>query len=164
MSYPFIVERSDEGYAASAAQFPTLAASKNRDELGRLMAEQLALVLQDYRERSEKPPEANALEEIDTSDYEEGTYEIILVEPAELSPISLSIEEAIEGQGLSRAELARRMNVPASVVSRLTNPFYWGHSAKSLREVAAALNAELEVRFVQPKRRWTSGGDVNASM
>jgi antitoxin HicB len=151
MGYPFVVEQADDGYAASAAQFPSLAASKDRSELDRLMAEQLALVLQDYRERGERPPEPIAKEDVDTSDYEGGVYEIVFIEPVGLNPISLSIEKAIDEVGISRAELARRMKAPASVVSRLVNPFYWGHSARSLREVAAALNADLEVRFVQAK-------------
>lgn len=148
MKYAFVIEPAAGNLTASALQFTTLATAADRAKLERLMAEQLALVLHDYAKRGETPPapeDANVVDLLD--DYEEGS-EIVYVEPAPLNPVSLAIEAALERQGVSQSDLGRRMGAPRSVVSRLTNPFYWGHSLKSLNEVARALGTQLEVGFV----------------
>ena len=64
-----------------------------------------------------------------------------------MNPVSLEIEQALSAAGLSQAELARRIGSSRSAVSRLINPFYWGHSLDVLRRVADALNAQLQVKF-----------------
>lgn len=147
MKYPFIIEPAAGNLAAGAVQFTTLATAADRRKLERLMAEQLALVLHDYAEKGEAPPAPVDAGEVDLSDYEEGS-EVVYVEPAPLNPVALTIEAKLKQQGINQSELARRMGVPRSVVSRLTNPFYWGHSLKSLNEVARALRTQLEVGFV----------------
>jgi hypothetical protein len=43
--------------------------------------------------------------------------------------------------------VAEAMGTTQSAVARLCNPDYWGHSVESLRKVALALNAPLEVKF-----------------
>lgn len=152
MRYPFVIEPAPSNLAASAVQFATLATAKERSKLERLMAEQLALVLYEYTQRGEAPPAPADASTVDLSEYEEGS-EVVYIRPAPLNPISLKLEAEIERQGITQSELARRMNTPRSVISRLTNPFYWGHSLKSLNEVAQALNVELEVSFEPPDKR-----------
>lgn len=49
---------------------------------------------------------------------------------------------------LSQAELARRIATTQSVISRLEDADYRGHSLQMLRRVADALNLRLELRFV----------------
>jgi DNA-binding transcriptional regulator YiaG len=53
--------------------------------------------------------------------------------------------------GLSQAELARRIGTSRSVISRLESATYSGHSVAMLRRVAAALDADLQVRLVPRK-------------
>ena len=50
--------------------------------------------------------------------------------------------------GLSQAELAQRVGTTQSVISRLEDADYEGHSLNMLRRIAGALNCRLEVRFV----------------
>jgi ribosome-binding protein aMBF1 (putative translation factor) len=52
---------------------------------------------------------------------------------------------------LSQAELARMVGTTQSVISRLEDADYEGHSLSMLRRIAKALNCRLELRFV-PER------------
>jgi predicted transcriptional regulator len=53
---------------------------------------------------------------------------------------------------LSQAELARRVGTTQSVISRLEDADYDGHSLEMLRRIAAALEKRLEIRFL-PSRK-----------
>jgi ribosome-binding protein aMBF1 (putative translation factor) len=55
--------------------------------------------------------------------------------------------------GLSQAELAKRVGTTQSVISRLEDADYEGHSLAMLNRIAAALKRRVEVRFVTKKRR-----------
>lgn len=50
--------------------------------------------------------------------------------------------------GLSQRELARLVGTTASVVCRLEDADYEGHSLAMLRRIAAALRQRVEIRFV----------------
>ncbi len=54
--------------------------------------------------------------------------------------------------GLTQRELAERMGTKASVISRLEDADYDGHSLAMLKRVATALGKRLEIRFVTLKR------------
>lgn len=56
------------------------------------------------------------------------------------------------GAGLTQKELAQRVGTTASVISRLEDADYEGHSLAMLRRVAAALNKRVQIRFVATKR------------
>jgi ribosome-binding protein aMBF1 (putative translation factor) len=58
------------------------------------------------------------------------------------------IHEARSEPGLSRRELAKRAGTSASVICRLEDGDYDGHSMAMLRRVAEALGQRVEVRFV----------------
>ncbi len=53
--------------------------------------------------------------------------------------------------GLTQRELAERMGTTASVISRLEDADYDGHSLAMLKRVAAALGKRLEIRFITIK-------------
>lgn len=55
--------------------------------------------------------------------------------------------------GLTQKQLAERVGTTGSVISRLEDADYTGHSLKLLQRIAAAVNRELEVRFVTPRAR-----------
>jgi ribosome-binding protein aMBF1 (putative translation factor) len=50
--------------------------------------------------------------------------------------------------GLSQRELAKMVGTTASVICRLEDADYEGHSLAMLRRIAAALNKHVEIRFV----------------
>jgi len=57
--------------------------------------------------------------------------------------------------GLTQKELAARIGTSPSVISRLEDDDYQGHSLAMLRRIGAALNQRVEIRFVpqKPRRR-----------
>ncbi|MEK7409107.1 MAG: helix-turn-helix domain-containing protein [Acidobacteriota bacterium] len=55
--------------------------------------------------------------------------------------------------GLSQRELARRVGTTASVICRLEDADYEGHSLAMLRRIAAALDRRLEIRFVRARQK-----------
>ena len=54
-----------------------------------------------------------------------------------------------ERAGLSQTELARRMGTTPSVISRLEDPDYDGHSLKTVRRIVDALGLSLELNIVK---------------
>jgi predicted transcriptional regulator len=54
--------------------------------------------------------------------------------------------------GLSQAELAKKVGTTQSVISRLEDADYEGHSLALLRRIAAALEKRVEIRFVSNHR------------
>jgi transcriptional regulator with XRE-family HTH domain len=50
--------------------------------------------------------------------------------------------------GLTQQELAELVGTTASVICRLEDARYGGHSVAMLRRIAAALNKSVEIRFV----------------
>jgi ribosome-binding protein aMBF1 (putative translation factor) len=54
--------------------------------------------------------------------------------------------------GLTQKQLADRVGTTASVISRLEDADYQGHSLAMLRRIAAALGKKLEIRFVSAGR------------
>lgn len=57
-----------------------------------------------------------------------------------------------EKAGLSQRALAKRVGTSASVICRLENAEYEGHSLSMLQRIAAALNKRVEIRFVSVKQ------------
>ena len=58
--------------------------------------------------------------------------------------------------GLSQRELAKRVGTSASVICRLEDADYQGHSLYMLKRIAEALDKRVEIRFVPLKRRRTA--------
>src|SRR5438093_9964791 len=63
------------------------------------------------------------------------------------------IYQARSKAGLSQAELAERIGTKQSVISRLEDADYEGHSLSILHRIAAALGQCLEIRFLSPAER-----------
>ena len=55
--------------------------------------------------------------------------------------------------GLSQRELAKRAGTTASVICRLEDADYEGHSLGMLKRIAAALDKRVEIRFVPLRRQ-----------
>ena len=54
--------------------------------------------------------------------------------------------------GLTQAQLGKLIGTTASVICRLEDADYEGHSLAMLRRIAAALNRRVEIRFVPIRR------------
>jgi len=66
--------------------------------------------------------------------------------------IARTLYEMRASAGLTQGELAGRVKTKQSVISRLEDADYEGHSLAMLRRVAAALGRRVEVRFVLDER------------
>jgi transcriptional regulator with XRE-family HTH domain len=74
-------------------------------------------------------------------------------EEAENLRIAKNIYELRNKAGLSQAELAKRIGTTQSVISRLEDADYEGHSLPMLQRVAAALDKRIEIRWVPARRK-----------
>lgn len=66
--------------------------------------------------------------------------------------IARQIHDLRKAAKLTQAELARLAGTTASVICRLEDADYTGHSLSMLRRIAACLNKRLEVSFVPVDR------------
>jgi ribosome-binding protein aMBF1 (putative translation factor) len=72
-----------------------------------------------------------------------------MIEVARINVIvSEMFYEARTAAGLTQAALARRVGTTQSVISRLEDADYEGHSLTMLQRIAEALHVRLELRFV----------------
>ena len=64
--------------------------------------------------------------------------------------------------GLTQRQLAKLVGTTASVISRLEDADYQGHSLSMLRRIAAALGRRVEIRFVAAKPKAAGAADARA--
>ncbi len=67
--------------------------------------------------------------------------------------LARKIHELREEAGLTQARLAQMIGTTESVISRLEDSAYEGHSLKMLKRIAEALNKRVEIRFVPRKEK-----------
>ncbi len=87
--------------------------------------------------------------------YFEGRPErlALLEEERANAEIARKIYELRTKAHLTQRKLAKLVGTTASVICRLEDADYEGHSLGMLRRVAAALNKRLEIRFSPMKRK-----------
>ncbi|MDP3000679.1 MAG: XRE family transcriptional regulator [Bryobacterales bacterium] len=66
--------------------------------------------------------------------------------------IARTICELRTAASLTQSQLARLIGTTASVICRLEDADYEGHSLAMLRRIAGALNQRVEIRFVPIRR------------
>jgi ribosome-binding protein aMBF1 (putative translation factor) len=76
------------------------------------------------------------------------SYELIAMN----AEIAQSIYDLRTQAGLSQRELAKKVGTTASVICRLEDADYEGHSLLMLKRIAEALNKRLQIRFVSRPR------------
>ena len=76
----------------------------------------------------------------------------ILEEARANDEIARKIHELREAAALTQTQLARLIGATASVICRLEDADYEGHSLAMLRRIAGALNQRVEIRFVPIRR------------
>lgn len=146
MAYLTIIGKTETGWATLTPELTCIGTAKTREAAVEQAREAITLAL------GNDPAQAatiTALEQVDAEIRSEmgSEDEVIFLDPAPVNPISLEIAEALKSTGISQAELARRIGTSRSAVSRMVNPFYWGHSMDLLRRVAEALGLQIEVRL-----------------
>ncbi|HVT30871.1 MAG TPA: helix-turn-helix transcriptional regulator [Lacipirellulaceae bacterium] len=75
-----------------------------------------------------------------------------LAEARANAAVAVKIRTLREKAGLSQRQLAKLVGTTASVICRLENADYEGHSLAMLNRVAEALDKRVEIRFVPQKR------------
>lgn len=67
--------------------------------------------------------------------------------------IASQIYQLRTAAGLSQRQLAARVGTTASVICRLEDADYAGHSLSMLRRIAAVMDKRVEIRFVEINRQ-----------
>ncbi len=100
-----------------------------------------------------RKPTTDALEIIDRLLYEGQPERLRQLEEVQANDeVGRKIYELRTRAGLTQAQLARLIGTTASVICRLEDADYEGHSLAMLRRVAAALNRRVVIRFL-PMRK-----------
>ena len=86
----------------------------------------------------------------------------LLDEERKNAAIARRIVELREGAGLTQRQLAKRADTTASVICKLEDADYEGHSLSMLRRIAAALGYQVEVRFKPIDMKRKAVGRENA--
>jgi ribosome-binding protein aMBF1 (putative translation factor) len=96
-----------------------------------------------------------------TTDAVEILYKRVIGEDADMKALLADAESEMEvaeqihnlriEAGLSQKELALRIGTSTSVICRLEDADYEGHSLSMLRRIAAGLNQRVKVSFVPQK-------------
>jgi DNA-binding XRE family transcriptional regulator len=113
-----------------------------------------------------KKPASDAVEILHRRYYRGTPQRIAQLEKARSEDeLARKIHQLREEAGLTQARLAKMIGTTESVISRLENSDYSGHSLKMLRRVADALGKRIENRFVPRERtNSTSPAPANATL
>jgi ribosome-binding protein aMBF1 (putative translation factor) len=96
-----------------------------------------------------KQPTSDALEILYQEFYEGQPESFAALQEARINDdVARKIRELREQQGLSQRELAERVGTQASVICRLEDADYDGHSVTMLNRIASALNQRVKIDFV----------------
>jgi DNA-binding XRE family transcriptional regulator len=94
----------------------------------------------------------DALKIIDRRFFNTPEAKAMLEEARAGAEIARKIYELREEAGLTQAELAKLVGTSRTVITRLEDDDYEGHSFSMLRRVAAAVGKRVEIRFVPLKK------------
>jgi transcriptional regulator with XRE-family HTH domain len=90
--------------------------------------------------------------------------EALLEEVRAEAEVARTIYRLRRGAGLTQQALAERVGTTASVISRLEDADYTGHSLAMLRRIAAALGRRVEIRFPAVKKTNDAAAKEKASV
>jgi DNA-binding XRE family transcriptional regulator len=91
--------------------------------------------------------------------YDENQARALDLETARLNAaIAREIYTLRKRAHLTQEQLARLVGTTGSVISRLEDDDYEGHSLRMLQRISVALNRRLEIRFPPLKRRTSVAG------
>jgi antitoxin HicB len=67
------------------------------------------------------------------------------LEPAEMNPLSLQLDRLFQDTGLSVRKLAEKLETSPSGITRLRDPFYWGHSMSVIHRIGEVLKHRVQI-------------------
>ena len=103
---------------------------------------------------SKKKKTSDAVEILHRRYYEGKPDRIAQLEEARAEDeLARKIYKLREQAGLTQARLAKLIGTSESVISRLEDSDYKGHSLTMLKRIAAALDKRVEIRFVPRKEK-----------
>jgi ribosome-binding protein aMBF1 (putative translation factor) len=91
---------------------------------------------------------SNALEIMDREFGKDPQYLEMLAEERVMAQAARAIYEARTSAGLTQQQLAQLVGTQPSVIARLEDGDYEGHSLAMMQRVAEALHQRIELRFV----------------
>ena len=105
------------------------------------------------RTGKKRKPITDAIEIIHRRHYEGRPQRIAELAEAEADDtVARKIYRLRQRAGLTQGQLAKLVGTTTSVISRLEDAEYQGHSLAMLRRIADALNKRVELRFVNANR------------
>ena len=103
---------------------------------------------------SKKPPTTDAVKILHRRYYDKSRARALELESARLNAmIAREIYRLRKKARLTQEQLAQLVGTTGSVISRLEDDDYEGHSLKMLQRIGVAMNRRLEIRFPPMKRR-----------
>jgi ribosome-binding protein aMBF1 (putative translation factor) len=106
---------------------------------------------------SKRKPTSDAVEIIHRRFYEGRPDRLAELEEARIhDEVARKIYQLRTKAGLSQRQLAKLVGTTASVICRVEDADYEGHSLPLLRRIATALNRRVEIRFVSLKHKSSS--------
>jgi len=107
--------------------------------------------------KTKKRPTTDAVEILHRRYYKGKPERLAALETARANDqVARKIAALRTEAGLSQRQLARLVGTTASVICRLEDAEYEGHSLAMLNRIAASLNRRVEIRFVPAERRLRS--------
>jgi DNA-binding XRE family transcriptional regulator len=104
------------------------------------------------RTRKKRKPTTDAIEIVHRRYYEGRPQRIAELAKAEANDtVARKIYALRKRAGLTQQQLAKLVGTTTSVICRLEDAGYQGHSLAMLRRIADALNKRVELRFVDAK-------------
>ncbi|MGH7555640.1 MAG: helix-turn-helix domain-containing protein [Longimicrobiales bacterium] len=97
---------------------------------------------------SRRRPTSEALEILDRMIGDDPELRALIQEERVNAEVAVEIYQLRTSRGLTQDELAKRVGTAQSVIARLEDADYDGHSLRMLRRIAEALGARLRVHFV----------------
>ena len=91
---------------------------------------------------------SNALEIVDRIIGDDSGLRVLIEEERVNAEVAREIHDLRTERGLTQRQLAERIGTTQSVIARLEDADYEGHSLRMLRRVAGALDARVTVRMV----------------
>ena len=105
------------------------------------------------KSEKKRKPTTDAIEIIHRRYYEGRPQRIAELAEAEANDtVARKIYGLGKRAGLTQQQLAKLVGTTTSVICRLEDADYQGHSLAMLRRIANALNKRVELRFVNAKR------------
>jgi len=110
------------------------------------------------------PPTTDAIETLHRRYYEGKPDRIADLEEARANDeVARKIYQLRSQSGLSQRELAKLVGTTASVICRLEDADYEGHSLPMLRRIAAALDRRVEIRFMPIRHKASQSGEQGST-